>query len=409
VGITWRCQVLVLFVGFLLIASRRPDALLRAQFYAEDGARWYADAYNFGSLSPLLWPYAGYIHLLDRLAAAFVVLLPFHTAPLVLNILAICLQVLPVTFLLSSRCSPWGSVYFRAALAFAYLALPNTMVLHASITEAQWHFALLLALVSLAPAAPNRTWRAFDYSVLVIGGLTGPFSLLLCPCVFAFWYFKRREWQRRVLLILSATSCLQIFFIFRTAGTARSGPPLGANVESFVRIVTAKVYLGAVLGQNALTVNGPIAVWTAVALFGTALVFYCFVNTAFEFRMLILYCTLAFAACLATPLSRKFDTVARWHALEYAGGIHYWLLPMLAFIWSVLWCAHCGRSKTIRIVAVYVLLLGCVGILKDWEYPPSPDLNFKAEAKKLASAAPGTDVVIPLYPPGWEMELRKKP
>jgi hypothetical protein len=41
-------HVIVFLFAFLLIFSRRPDAILNAQFFAEDGQRWFADAYQRG-------------------------------------------------------------------------------------------------------------------------------------------------------------------------------------------------------------------------------------------------------------------------------------------------------------------------------------------------------------------------
>jgi len=43
-------QAGVYCLAVLAILSRRPDALFRPQFYAEDGAVWYAEAYDFGWL-----------------------------------------------------------------------------------------------------------------------------------------------------------------------------------------------------------------------------------------------------------------------------------------------------------------------------------------------------------------------
>src|SRR5438552_16115464 len=46
-------HVVILIAAFLIVFSRRPDAILNAQFFAEDGPRWYADAYQFGVRSLL--------------------------------------------------------------------------------------------------------------------------------------------------------------------------------------------------------------------------------------------------------------------------------------------------------------------------------------------------------------------
>src|SRR3954469_9301999 len=56
-------HVIVFLSAFLLIFSRRPDAVLNAQFFAEDGQRWFADAYQMGFRCLLIPDQAGgYLH-----------------------------------------------------------------------------------------------------------------------------------------------------------------------------------------------------------------------------------------------------------------------------------------------------------------------------------------------------------
>jgi hypothetical protein len=62
-----------------IVISRRPDAIFHAQFFAEDGAIWYATAYDYGWWRVLFSPYQGYIHLVPRLTAALALLLPWLT------------------------------------------------------------------------------------------------------------------------------------------------------------------------------------------------------------------------------------------------------------------------------------------------------------------------------------------
>jgi hypothetical protein len=49
-----------------------------------------------------------------------------------------------------------------------------------------------------------------------------------------------------------------------------------------------------------------------------------------------------------------------------------------------------------------------IGILHDWEYPPYTNLHFQEHAREFASAAPGTFMTIPIYPPGWALRITKK-
>src|SRR5215469_3377557 len=95
-------HVCVFATAFVLLVSRRPDAVLMPQFYAEDGTFWYADAYNHG-WHCLFMSEAGYLHTVPRLAALFTLLFPLSAAPAVMNALAFFFQILPINVFLSSR------------------------------------------------------------------------------------------------------------------------------------------------------------------------------------------------------------------------------------------------------------------------------------------------------------------
>src|ERR1035437_10257778 len=87
-------HVLVFLFAFVAFISRRPDAIFHPQFWAEDGRVWFADAYNLGWWTALFRAQDGYFQTLPRLGAALAQLLPIALAPLVLNCIAIAVQVL---------------------------------------------------------------------------------------------------------------------------------------------------------------------------------------------------------------------------------------------------------------------------------------------------------------------------
>ena len=97
---SWQ-QSAIFLLACAVIVSRRPDAIFHAQFYAEDGHVWFADAYNLGWWHALFRAQDGYFQTLPRLAAALALLAPLSLAPLVLNIAAVAVEALPVNILLS--------------------------------------------------------------------------------------------------------------------------------------------------------------------------------------------------------------------------------------------------------------------------------------------------------------------
>src|SRR4051794_29122484 len=189
----------LLLVSFVLAAvavvSRRPDAIFNSQFFAEDGNVWFAEAYNNGWARALAITHTGYFQTLPRLGAALALAVPLQHAPLVMNLVGLLLQIAPAVFLLSSRTELWAPLRIRLLMALAYLALPNNSELDVSITEAQWHLALLACLVVLSRAPESRAGFAFDLTVLALCGLTGPFCIVLFPVAFLVWWKERTRWH----------------------------------------------------------------------------------------------------------------------------------------------------------------------------------------------------------------------
>ena len=177
----WCLQLVVFVLAFATVVSRRPDAVFNAQFWAEDGKFWYADAYNTGGIGIFLQPYYGYLHLVPRLTALVAQALPLRLGPLLFNLVAIVIEILPVQLLVSSRLSALGSVSARLWLGFLCLSLPHTANIHSNITNAQWHLALLAFLVLISTPARNWGWRSFDILAVVSSSLSGPFAFMLAP------------------------------------------------------------------------------------------------------------------------------------------------------------------------------------------------------------------------------------
>src|SRR5262245_30502970 len=160
------------FVCLLILYSRRPDAVLNAQFYAEDGARWYRDAYEWGWRC-LLIPETGYLQTLSRLIALFALLFPFASAPLVMNLFALSIQILPVNLFLSRRFTG-VPLFARLTGSLLYLGLPNSIEIHANTTNIQWHLGLVCVLILLGKTGQSKLWNVTDVCALVLLAFDSP-------------------------------------------------------------------------------------------------------------------------------------------------------------------------------------------------------------------------------------------
>lgn len=400
--------------GFLIIFSRRPDAILNAQFWAEDGQRWYADAYHFG-LRCLLMPdeLGGYFHTASRLCGLMALVVPFSLAPLVMNLCAIVIQILPASFFLSSRFSNIGLAK-RLLMAFVYFGLPNSYEVNANATTVQWHLALLAFLVLIARPAKGWKWRLFDSVALVLISLDSPVGVLLVLVAAAIWWMRKDRWSLASLASILPGAAVQASVILFSH--ARPQAPNGATFHRFVAILGGQMFLEPLVGN--ITVlhmafrHFPNYVFEREILalvIGGALLIYALRYAPVELKLLILFAMAVLSLSLARPIPGILPQ-PQWELLSFPGhGNRYFFLPSIAFLAALAWIA-CSASKAPRRIAQFVLLLLPLGIVRDWRYPSFADLHFQEYASKFEAAPPGTKMVIPINPVNaahWTMELTK--
>ncbi len=405
-GLACSSQWWVFVLVLLAFVTRRPGLFLQAQFYAEDGLIWFAQAYNAGWLHSLTLPDGGYLNTLQRLVAGAALLVPFRWAPLVMAIAGLLLQVLPVTLLLSARCRSWGPLFLRCVFAVIYVVLPNSLEVHVVLTNAQWHLALTLVLVAFAE--PPVSWRGrwLDVLLFALGSVSGPFCIMLLPLMLVYGWMRRQSWSI-VLAGLAAPGALLQFGLIVTH--ARSTTVLGATPLLFLRLMGGHVFTASMLGSSGLASwHGalPLAVALLADVFGVALMAYAMRWMSLAMRYFVVFCVLVFIASLHTPLFP--GTMPLWQQLAVDGGGRYWFLPMLAFLWSAAWCAFYAPARGFRIAAVCVFCLMPVGIARNWFHRGFEDEHFPVYAARLQAAKRGEKLVIPIVPSGISMELVKK-
>ena len=402
-------HAIVFSVAFLIVFSRRPDAILNAQFYAEDGWAFYPDAYYHG-LHTLFMPYSGYLQTLYRAVALITLLFPLYLAPLVMNLCAIAIQILPVNFFLSSR---FSNIPLKTRLlgSLLYLAIPNAAEIHANITNAQCHLGLLACLALLARPASGWGWRIFDGVVLVLTSISCPLGIVLVPLAAAMWWKRQQRWSAYSLaLLLPGTLVTGIVALF---SHQRQVAPNGATFSRFAAILGRQVFLSSLLGRNTqdwlLQLRYVHIIEGIATVVGLAVLLYALRYGQTELKLFVLFGYAELALALVHPLAGPPDH-PQWESLCIPGcGNRYYFLPMLAFLASLLWMASRRASPlSLRYFAIAVLLMLPIGIYRDWKYSPFIDLHFSQYADQFEQAPAGTTIVIPINPgSGWKMELTK--
>jgi len=396
----------VFAAAVVLIISHRPDVISNPQFWAEDGAVWYAEAHNLGWWKVLFEPLGGYLNTFPRLIGALAQAVPLSVAPLFSNLIAILVHALPVVFCLSARFSAIANLPSRLLLSFLYLALPNNFEINATLTSAHWHLGLLMCMLLLAPPAVSLAWRCFDLVVVLLSSLTGPFVIMLCPLAAVVWGWKRRgSWTLTLLFTMTGCALVQATTLLRTGREARIPGTLGATPLLFAKIVASQVFAGAIMGRNAIPYRHSHALDAVViTVAGFAVFAYALLRGRWELKTFLIFAITMLAGALLSPLAAS----PKWPILMTAWGARYWFMPMLAFVCSLMWMAGAERPKPVRLVATAVLLLMSVGIVRAWRYAPLADLHFSEYVRQFSELPKGSTLTIPINPPGWSMTLVKR-
>ncbi|HEY8559627.1 MAG TPA: hypothetical protein VIL74_04425 [Pyrinomonadaceae bacterium] len=397
-------------ISLLIIFTRRPDAFLNPQFWAEDGRVWYAEAYERGFLYSVTTPEAGYLQTISRLTASFSQLFPLDYAPLIFNAVAVFVKLLVAQFILSNRTTAFlPALWMRLFAAFIYLALPHSYETHANLTNAQWHLALLSCLIIIGAPASTRAGKIFDFAVIFISALSGPFCLLLLPVALIKYYRDGDKWLLTLTIVLAAGSLIQGFSLLSADRPSKA--PLGANINLFLRILGGHLFFSSIFGETGFRWTTNRSVWkdgvaVIINLCGLALVVYALIKANFELRLLITFSALIVAAALVSPAITNEKT--QWEFMRYPPvGSRYWLIPIFCFLLLLFWTWRAAEYKFLRRLAAGLLLLAPIGIILDWRYPPFQDFDFPKHAAEFNAAQSGSEVVIPINP-NWEMRLRKK-
>lgn len=408
-----------------LLFLRRPDAVLHAQFWAEDGVVWFADAYNFGPLNALLRARDGYLQTLPRLACAAALWVPLLYAPLVTNLIALVIEALPPLFLVSSRMRNLGPLSLRCVLALLVLFVPDSSEVHAAITDSEFQMAVLACLIIIAEVPRSWVGRVFDIIVLALFALTGPFCVLLLPVallrtlapVLAHRHYldrsPRPERWRWIQISLLATGGLAQGLTVLTAAGARLNTTLGASLTKFIHIVGGQLVLPLFVGTNRLydisddlrkvTLVASVLAIAALLAFGYGLV-----DGSLELRCFILFALLVFTAAMVYPTIEPIDN--QWDVFLGPGlGLRYWYLPRLALMATLVWLLGRGRPAAIRMLAGVLACIMGISLVIHWRYKALPDFHFESYVRVFEQLPSGATGQFRLNPGGpWIMELVKK-
>jgi hypothetical protein len=393
-------------ISLLVMIARRPDIVSNARFWAEDGATYFADAYNDGRWATLLRPFGGYLQLFPRAVFDLATFFPVGTVPALAVWIALAVRAALPAFLFSSRFS-WIDWRAKVALSAYFLLMPNLADVHANITNTHWYIGLYLLAVIIADPPRVLPWKVHDWLVLLGCGLTGPMIILLVPALIMRLVAQQRgpaaRWAFTGVGIGLAVLQLVLLAINGMGGHELVYLP---NALGFLQMLGARTFLGFLTPARWSTALAilPIALPTvAVGLIVTVAVI---VSGNWRTRSVAIMPVLIALVSFYTPVFAGLTS--QWLSLPGAAQSGYFVVASVAWAATLLIFVTTTLPRLSNVVLAVVALVAGFLILFDFTLPAVDGPEFGPEVARLAAAAPGETVRIPIAPRGWDMTLVKR-
>lgn len=357
-GLRWVVRLLLLMaLATSVLALRRVDSFLYPQFWAEDAFVFYVDAEILGWPS-LLRPFAGYPVAYARLVSYLGTWLPVVWLPALYSGAALVATGVTLYAVVQARMS--GRWWVTALLLLTILTTPYTSEIWLILTNTQWVTALVLVSACVAPAPRYLAGRAGWVTLVALAGLTGPFSLVLLPCVAIRLALHRDRWS--ATLIATFLACLVATAgVLLTDARMRAVEPIPERVVALV--VNARARMPVTIAG--LAVLGLLA-WSAWR--------------GWHRRDLpVLICATSGLLVMAATIFGSPPQVLG--ALPFAGG-RYVFLPWVLTLWTLLLLADRG-------VRIAWMAVGAAALVSAWHFvlPPLPRYDWQAAAACLESTS----------------------
>ncbi len=388
------------FISLLVIYFRRPDSFYNPQFWAEEGTRFFADAYHSGFKS-LFNTCNGYFHLFPRLLACTLKLIriPYELFPSIF-----CYSWLFILFLILLyiwKRLPFNSTQkFFIALTVTFIPIQSEIIMN--LTNIQWILVLFpIIIFSSSDETTNKKWFWIDAMVLILAGLTGPNFTVMLPLFFMLMYKSRKEFsfknKQSILLILSIICGIVVAIsLFNYGSVDRTEGQFTIFNSGFIKyfyVQYAFLFLGLYAEQSSL----PIMIIVTLILIAIML----FVllkllgNKQNTFGRISFMCSILFF--MVTAVAYRYVPQA---LSPYYCYVRNFYLPALTFVWAIITVLPQRKWATIALTLLMFLFITETICFAGRTY--FKDFNWKENAKQITTS---DTLSIPINPSGWFIHI----
>lgn len=392
----------LLYAALSIVFFRRPSLFLAPQMFFEDGVIFFHQQWQKG-FEAIFIPYAGYLHLVPRLAAWASSFLPVSVAPWLFFMVGLSSVLATVL----KAASPRVGFPYAYWCALVVLCQPNGDEIMAILTNVHWWAGVILLLVGLSSAPRTRGQLTRDLLAVALAGLSGPWAVLCAP-LFLFRLWQRRTWsQLAIVVLLLVTASIQMHFNlagvpaltpeYFTTHALRSVAGLGFRLGGQLIGYHPNYYSYFLPSATHLLSIRP---WEIVAFFAWLIVLVAIPVRKFYFETRCSF--IAFALIMVA------STIVRTNGWEYMLfdlmiDQRYVFIPLLLTYWLVI--IAIDNSGWRRSLSVAFLALIVIRNADNFRMPPVVDFHWSRYAPQLEK---GEAVTIPVFPAGWNIKFEAK-
>lgn len=398
------------FALLVLLVLRRPDAVLNAQFWAEDGLVYYSQAFADGP-SSLFHPFNGTLWTLPRFLALAITLLPVLWAPFVFNLVALAIDA-ACCALLSLPCyrhllrSDWLRV--GCCVLFA-TALTTGQEMIGTLTNMP-HYLTLAAVGMMALRFETiGNIRGRNVGLMAIGALlcatSSPVIIAVGPI--ALWQIYQSVRNRHSKMLAISASLLAGILIQVAVAVGFRDAANSQTPAFFPNLPMAMLFIGILRWLLGDGLARDLAVHFMLPTAGVAIILIALwavllrkLKTAY-----LLSASVLFVGPVAMATIWRHLLWTTWTQVLLWSGDRYFLLPGCVFIFVA--AASLETLPKFRYSLLTMALLFALGIAGNFRVSPYPNFNWPSEAlqvRQWLSTGRGVEVLIPPGPP-WVVRL----
>ncbi|WP_147445621.1 hypothetical protein [Corallococcus aberystwythensis] len=411
-----------LLACFAVLTLRSHERIPQAHLWAEDGAVFLTDALAHG-LGATFIPYAGYLHIVPRLLAWGLSLLPIEAFALGLAWALLAINAAVFALIARVRCRwlvPHDGV--RVLLAVAFCFLPGTWEVMGNL--ANLHSVLFYGVMFVALQDLERPLGVVDGALLLAAATSAGEGVLMAPVFFLRGLLRWRDGQplRSVLWEGLAAAVLAVpagvnMVLFRQSGIAAAdfaAWPLPRMAEHLWNTLNVRYVLHPVLGDGGTLsyFRRPFVVRALVTVGFIAVLVLGLRRVPARQRVLLL------VTCACVFLLIPLTWYVRAGAADYPTfgefrdpGVvedRYMLFALPAGL--ALWGVALARFRPLFAAGLCVSVV--VLALPRWTFEPwgaERDWARTARLIRTTRETPGAQAAVPINPTGWGITVHGPP